>query len=125
MINARSHGKSHPKLELPKQYYAILTHENELLLMTVMPSTNPAATARFQLTKLPLLNEQTIGVFLDEASQSLFILGENLSWRQYSLRSRSLSQRKRNYMDALSMLEVHELIDMLMKSNENFFKVMR
>ena len=93
--------------------------------MTVMPSTNPAATARFQLTKLPLLNEQTIGVFLDEASQSLFILGENLSWRQYSLRSRSLSQRKRNYMDALSMLEVHELIEMLMKSNENFFKVMR
>lgn len=80
LINARqTKPRSKPKLELPKQHYAFITEEREVLILTVHAS--PQSQARFQLTKLPLMAQPTIGIYLDQTSQSLFILGEDLSWR--------------------------------------------
>ena len=50
-----------------------------MLVLVVHPSAK--SPTRFQIIKLPLLEEPTIGVFLDQASQSLFLLTESLAWR--------------------------------------------
>ena len=45
-----------------------------------------------------------------------------MSWRQFSLRSHNLTQRRRTYADALSMLEVPQLVESLIQSNEHLFR---
>lgn len=79
--------------------------------MVIHPGKQGAS--RIQLIQLPLMNEPTIGVYLDHGSSSLFILDESLNWHQFCLRSHNLSFRKRSYLDALNMLEVATLVDSL------------
>lgn len=64
LLNVRSRaaaGKA--QLELPKQYYALVTEEAEVMILAVHPSQKDLP--RFHLIKLPLLREPTIGVYLE------------------------------------------------------------
>ena len=109
------------KLELPRQYYAIVTAGKELLVLAIH-----SGGERILLTKLPLLSEPVLGVFLDQQAQSLFILGkETLGLQAFCLRSKTLSPTKRGYQEALALLEVEQTVEHLLAANDHYFRVMR
>ena len=86
---------------------------------------NRIYSVRRNLIKIGSITEPVIGVYLDNQTQNLFMLTEEtLSWMQFNLRSKQLIQRKRTYLDAISMLELPSLIENIITSNQNFFKTM-
>ena len=112
LVSQRPSQRAKPALEIPKQYYAFVTAEAELIILAVHP--RPQDQTKFSVIKLPLLPSKPIGVYLDQASQNLFILTDKLDWMQYSLRSQQLSARKRTAQDALNMLQVPTMIENLL-----------
>jgi hypothetical protein len=90
------------KLEIPRQYYGVITEGNEMLVIAIHNGGD-----RIQMMKLPLLKEPAIGSFLDLQASRLYILGEqSLNLYSYCLRSKQLSSAFRTYTDAINLLEV-------------------